>query len=355
MKNITKPVQKKSAVLIQKSPTEKKKTNPNEMKSRTPRKRQSVLNTTKMQMDSNSITKILNGEIKSSLFKDKPKTIEIFHTEEKYTIFPNLTQTIEISYKEDKNKTYKQEMEDKGKTVLNFKENPKNILITLFDGHGGDFVSKYLQQNFDKYFKKNLKNLKEEEINKSYNKTFSEIDNDIKEKSMYIGSTGTILLITEEENQKVIYGANIGDTRCTLFNEKNYERLSFDHRADDKKEISRIINSGGYLKEGRVNGTLMLSRVFGDFEFKKLGVKCEPFLFKKVINNDIKNQFIILASDGIWDIIEEWEIKDYINDIVRDFEGSGESVTMKICDKLIEDTMLSGGWDNISVFAIKLN
>ena len=333
MKNITKPVQKKSAVLIQKSPTEKKKTNPNEMKSRTPRKRQSVLNTTKMQMDSNSITKILNGEIKSSLFKDKPKTIEIFHTEEKYTIFPNLTQTIEISYKEDKNKTYKQEMEDKGKTVLNFKENPKNILITLFDGHGGDFVSKYLQQNFDKYFKKNLKNLKEEEINKSYNKTFSEIDNDIKEKSMYIGSTGTILLITEEENQKVIYGANIGDTRCTLFNDKKFERLTIDHRVDDNKEKGRIINSGGYLKEGRVNGTLMLSRVFGDFEFKKLGVKCEPFLFKKVISNDIKNQFIILASDGIWDIIDEWEINHYIFDICNQIEGSGQSITKKICEK----------------------
>ena len=49
------------------------------------------------------------------------------------------------------------------------------------------------------------------------------------------------------------------------------------------------------------------------------------------------------------------EIKDYINDIVRDLEGSGESMTKKICNKLIEDTMQSGGWDNISIFAIKLN
>ena len=354
---MSKPNQRKSAFLVHASPIKKKtnETNTNEEKIRPPRKRQSGLNTTKITMDSHNISKILNGEMRTSLFNEKTKTIEIFHTEEKYTILPNLNQTIEISYKEDKNQNYKQDMEDKGKCILNFKENPKNILITLFDGHGSDYVSKYLQQNFDKYFKKNLKNLKEEEINKSYNKTFAEIDNDIKDKAIDVGSTGTILLITEEDNQKVIYGANVGDTRCTLFNEKNYERLSFDHRADDKKEIGRIINSGGYLKEGRVNGTLMLSRVFGDFEFKKLGVKCEPFLFKKVINNDIKNQFIILASDGIWDIIEEWEIKDYINDIVRDYEGSGESVTMKICDKLIEDTMLSGGWDNISVFAIKLN
>ena len=352
---MSKSFQRNSVLLAQVSPDKKKSTNSTDEKIRIPRKRQSALNTTKITMNSNNITKILNGEMKTSLFNNKSKTTEVFHTEEQYTIFPNLNQTIEISYKEDKNEIYKEEMEDKGKCILNFKENPKNILITLFDGHGGDYVSKYLQQNFDKYFKKNLKNLTEEEINKSYIKTFSEIDNDIKEKAIEIGSTGTILLITEEDNQKIIYGANVGDTRCTLFNEKNFERLSFDHRADDKKEKGRIINSGGYLKGGRVNGSLMLSRVFGDFEFKKLGVKCEPFLFKKVISNDIKNQVIILASDGIWDIIEEWEIKDYINDIVKDLEGSGESITMKICNKLIGDTMLSGGWDNISVFAIKLN
>ena len=321
-----------------------------------PRKRQTGLQTEKASLNAKNISKLLNGGSKSPLLKSKQlKSIEIIHTEKEYTIPSTLTQEIEYSYKEDQNKTYKETMEDKGKSILNFNEKQNNILFTLFDGHGGDFVSKYLQQNFDKYFKKNLKNLKEEEINKSYNKTFAEIDNDIKDKAIDVGSTGTILLITEEDNQKVIYGANVGDTRCTLFNEKNYERLSFDHRADDKKEIGRIINSGGYLKEGRVNGTLMLSRVFGDFDLKKIGVKCDPFIFKKEIKNNIKNQFLILASDGIWDIIEEWEIKDYINDIVRDLEGSGESMTKKICDKLIEDTMQSGGWDNISIFAIKLN
>ena len=351
---MSKSFQRNSVLLAQVSPDKKKSTNSTDEKIRIPRKRQSALNTTKITMNSNNITKILNGEMKTSLFNNKSKTTEVFHTEEQYTIFPNLNQTIEISYKEDKNEIYKEEMEDKGKCILNFKENPKNILITLFDGHGGDFVSKYLQQNFDKYFKKNLKNLTEEEINKSYIKTFSEIDNDIKEKAIEIGSTGTILLITEEDNQKIIYGANVGDTRCTLFNEKNFERLSFDHRADDKKEKGRIINSGGYLKEGRVNGTLMLSRVFGDFEFKKLGVKCEPFLFKKVISNDIKNQFIILASDGLWDAIEDNFIEEFIYETVEK-DNKNENITKQICDRLVSECFNFGSSDNISVFVLKLS
>ena len=56
-----------------------------------------------------------------------------------------------------------------------------NILFTLFDGHGGDFVSNYLQEYFDKYLKKNIINLTQNEIEKSFKKTFLEIDNSIKE------------------------------------------------------------------------------------------------------------------------------------------------------------------------------
>ena len=320
-----------------------------------PRKRQTGLHTEKRSLDSKNISKILNGDLKNPFSKSKQlNTIEIIHTEKEYTILSTLTQEIEYSYKEDQNKNYKETMEDKGKSILNFNEKQNNILFALFDGHGGDFVSKYLQEYFDKYFKKNITNLTQNEIEKSFKKTFLEIDNSIKEKSLNVGSTGTILLITQDNNKKIIYGANIGDTRCTLFNEKNIERLTFEHRVEDSKEKERIINSGGILKEGRVNGTLMLSRVFGDFELKKVGVKCDPYLFKKEINSDIKNQFLILASDGIWDIIDEWEIKHYISDICSENEGTGQSITKLICDKLVNESMHGGGWDNISVFTIKL-
>ena len=319
-----------------------------------PRKRQTGLHTEKRTLDSKNISKILNGDLKNPFLKSNQlKTIEIIHKEKEYTITSTLTQEIEYSYKEDQNKNYKETMEDKGKSILNFNEKKNNILFTLFDGHGGDFVSNYLQEYFDKYLKKNIINLTQNEIEKSFKKTFLEIDNSIKEKSINIGSTGTIILIIQENDKKIIYGANVGDTRCTLFNEKNFERLTIDHRIDDNKEKGRIINSGGILKEGRINGTLMLSRVFGDFDLKKIGVKCDPFIFKKEIKNNIKNQFLILASDGIWDIIDEWEIKHYISDICNDIKGN-ESVTMKICDKLVNESIHSGGWDNISVFTIKL-
>lgn len=46
------------------------------------------------------------------------------------------------------------------------------------------------------------------------------------------------------------------------------EDLSKDHKPDDPIELARITKAGGYVKEGRVNGNLNLSRALGDLTFK---------------------------------------------------------------------------------------
>ena len=86
-----------------------------------------------------------------------------------------------------------------------------------------------------------------------------------------MGSTACIIYITKENGKNVIYSANIGDTRAILFSEKNYKRLSYDHRATDPNESNRIIKNGGVVFAGRVYGSLMLSRAFGDWELKNYG------------------------------------------------------------------------------------
>ena len=107
---------------------------------------------------------------------------------------------------------------------------------------------------------------------------------------------------------------------------------------------------------GRVNGQLMLSRVFGDFEFKTFGVNCEPFVMRKVFDNKIPNQFIILASDGVWDMIDEKDIKDIIEELMEKNKDNKDScITKIICDYLVDESLKAGGWDNISVYAIKIN
>ena len=83
-----------------------------------------------------------------------------------------------------------------------------------------------------------------------------------------------------------------------------FKRLSYDHRADDEEEKRRVQNSGGTIINNRVMGALMLSRAFGDFELKSFGVKCEPYYSYTEIDLNEKNQFVILACDGVWDFCD---------------------------------------------------
>ena len=81
----------------------------------------------------------------------------------------------------------------------------------------------------------------------------------------FAGCTSTVALVTRAE----IYCANAGDSRTVLASRGNAKDLSVDHKPDDPKELSRIMNSGGFVTEGRVNGRLALSRALGDFEYKQ--------------------------------------------------------------------------------------
>lgn len=64
------------------------------------------------------------------------------------------------------------------------------------------------------------------------------------------------------------YVANIGDSRAVLNRGGTAVALSTDHKPELPGEHNRIQKAGGFVSEGRVNGTLSLSRSFGDFEYK---------------------------------------------------------------------------------------
>lgn len=71
--------------------------------------------------------------------------------------------------------------------------------------------------------------------------------------------------------EHTLYVANLGDSRCLLMRDDETIELTKDHLPCN--ELARIRQVGGFLDEkGRLNGTLSVSRAFGDFEFKS-----EPF------------------------------------------------------------------------------
>ena len=63
------------------------------------------------------------------------------------------------------------------------------------------------------------------------------------------------------------------------------------------------------------------------------------------IDLGFENQFLILASDGVWDIMTEEEIQEII---------INNNDSQQICSTIIKACFRKEALDNLSVFAIKL-
>ena len=276
--------------------------------------------------------------------------IEYETVKENYSI-KTCNTVLEYSFRESQNIESQVNMEDKSKSIENFNNDKNQMLFELFDGHGGEDISNFLQQNFSQIYKQYLE-LNNYDIPKSLSNSFKDIDDLIKENLNNIngmGSTGTIIhLLWEANNKLMVYTANIGDSRASLISPNHIIKLSYEHRMTDEKEKERILETGIEIIEDRIGGELMLTRSFGDYEFKeqnKNAVICEPFLSKIKIDLNIRDQFLILASDGIWDLVSEKEIQQMIKK---------NNNSEKLCAMIIKKALDKEAWDNMSVFAIRL-
>jgi serine/threonine protein phosphatase PrpC len=243
------------------------------------------------------------------------------------------------AYYEDQNVRNREYMEDQGKSVENLGGDQNKMLFCIFDGHGGGEVSKFLQEYFHTYMKQLLPF---DDYFKGFLNLFNLLDEKIKSLNVpTMGSTGTVVFIEKIKGKKIIYCVNVGDSRCILGNRKGVMRMTYDDRVDDPKENERIISSGGVIVNGRVYGALMLSRSFGDWAIKSYGVIVDPHITKIEVTDD--DLFLIIASDGVWDVIKDEECKEFY---------ANSKNTLDLCKNIVAESLKRGSQDNISCFAI---
>ena len=92
-------------------------------------------------------------------------------------------------------------------------------------------------------------------------------------------------------------------------------------------------------------GSLSLTRSIGDLDFKIYGVTYIPKINKEILKDNY-SQFIILGSDGVWDVIDE----NYLWDNHKNFGKDSHF----FCQKIVNDAILKGSQDNVSCIVIKL-
>nr|BAB63127.1 hypothetical protein [Macaca fascicularis] len=104
----------------------------------------------------------------------------------------------------------------------------------------------------------------------------------------------------------------------------------------------------------RVNGSLAVSRALGDFDYKCVHGKgpTEQLVSPEPEVHDIErseedDQFIILACDGIWDVMGNEELCDFVRsrlEVTDDLE--------KVCNEVVDTCLYKGSRDNMSVILI---
>lgn len=154
--------------------------------------------------------------------------------------------------------------------------------FAVFDGHGGphrmspthcaDYATCNLANLiFDRVGKLDLTTISAVEAHDAVineiQKIFVELDTAMYERKLEYGTTCTALLVDDLRN--VIYQINLGDSRSMIFHEEMIVSSTIDHEPLNPTEKERIYRAGGYIAANRVNGTLMVSRAFGDFSYKQ--------------------------------------------------------------------------------------
>ena len=79
-----------------------------------------------------------------------------------------------------------------------------------------------------------------------------------------------------------------------------------DHRPQDPLELERVKAEGGMIFNGRLSGTLAITRAMGDHIYKSQGLSAKPTIQKHILKPFDK--FLVIASDGVWDFVEESEV-----------------------------------------------
>ncbi|KAK1421345.1 hypothetical protein QVD17_23600 [Tagetes erecta] len=239
-------------------------------------------------------------------------------------------------------------LEDRYSTVVN--RDSKQALFGVFDGHGGAKAAEFSAKNLNRNIMLKIANRScQDEVVEGVREGYCDTDLDFLKEDVNGGACCVTALI---HKGKVIV-SNAGDCRAVMSRGGVAEALTVDHRPSRRDEKDRIESMGGYVdcRNGvwRIQGSLAVSRGIGDKHLKKW-VIAEPET--RIIDVRPECEFLILASDGIWDTVNNQEAID----IVRPFcvGGTKKPDLSSACRKLVGLSVTRGSYDDMSVMIILL-
>ena len=282
---------------------------------------------------------------------------------------------------------------------------PKISYFAIFDGHGGEECSEYLEKNFLNCLVENSKF--PYDIKLSIIETFKKIEEDFfkaycKDTIENSNCSGSCALVAVVFDNKIYIG-NIGDSRAimSINGGTKIKQLTLDHKPDNIKEFERAIKNGSkiYLddnddpdrdeskiqfikdkielekmKEIKANSEedkifrvypsdLAVMRTIGDIKAKRKefgGIPGTIINIPEIFIYDINSNddFIVLGCDGIFDDLSNEEV---INTVwmaykhrTKEKKYDIHESTQESCDLVIRAALEKQTTDNLSCIVLGL-
>ena len=260
--------------------------------------------------------------------------------------------------------------------IINLALDDSTMIFGIFDGHGGHEVSQFVSRRFT-FHLLNSPGYSACDLESALMSTFNSMDDLIRSEEgshelfrisknlpynfpvnsknfrHNVGCTALVSVIRGKE----IFVANAGDSRCVLSRNGQALDLSLDHKPTLYKERIRIISAGGRIIDGRINQGLNLTRSLGDLAYKSNKnlpanqqlIISEPEIQKIEIQETDK--FMVLACDGIWEVVSSQECVDFIDKRIHNQTLS--SIAEELLDACLAPKVSNGiGCDNMTIIII---
>ncbi len=217
-------------------------------------------------------------------------------------------------------------------------------LFGVFDGHGGSRAAEYVKKNLFDNLLKHPRFVDDTKlaIVESYQQTDQDYLKTEINQNRDAGSTASTAVLVGDH----LLVANVGDSRAVICRSGEAFALSSDHKPNRPDERQRIEDAGGvvmWVGTWRVGGVLAVSRAFGDRLLKQY-VVAEPEIQEDTIEKGV--DFLILASDGLWDVVTNQEAVS----MVLSIEDAEEAAKV-----LGDEAYRRGSADNITCLIVRFN
>ncbi|XP_014505138.1 probable protein phosphatase 2C 59 [Vigna radiata var. radiata] len=267
---------------------------------------------------------------------------QVHATEDSPVSGGGLSQNGKFSYGYASSPGKRSSMEDFYETKIDGVDGEIVGLFGVFDGHGGARAAEYVKQNLFSNLIRHPKFISDTKsaIADAYNHTDSEFLKSENNQNRDAGSTASTAILVGDR----LLVANVGDSRAVICRGGNAIAVSRDHKPDQTDERRRIEDAGGFVMWAgtwRVGGVLAVSRAFGDRLLKQY-VVADPEIQEEKVDSSL--EFLILASDGLWDVVSNEEAVSMIKPI-PDAEEAAK--------RLMQEAYQRGSSDNITCVVVR--